>query len=121
MAAKSRKRPDWSRPLPAPLQILDGDKPIPTLATVGDVRELIAKRLPEESRQKSTWQYVAGLALDTANGADGADLSVALRMVLSMEGISYRPQWPSLPITGPCRSQRIIVTFAMPTGEACDG
>ena len=73
------KRPDWSRPLPQPLQILDGDKPILTLATVGDVRELIVKRLPEESREKSTWQHVAGLALDAANGADGADLSVALR------------------------------------------
>jgi hypothetical protein len=41
----SQKRPDWSRPLPAPLQILDGDKPILTLATVGDVRDLIVKRL----------------------------------------------------------------------------
>ena len=92
MAAKPRKRPDWSRPLPGPLQILDDDKPILTLATVGDVRDLIVKRLPEESREKSTWQYVAGLALDTANGADGADLSVALRMVLSLEGIASRPK-----------------------------
>ena len=58
MAVKSRKHPDWSRSLPAPLQILDGDKPILTLATVGDVRDLIVKRLPEESRQKSTWQYL---------------------------------------------------------------
>jgi hypothetical protein len=84
------KRPDWSRPLPAPLQILDDDKPILTLATAGDVRDLIVKRLPEESRQKSTWQYVAGLALDAANGADSADLSIALRMVLLMEGIACR-------------------------------
>jgi hypothetical protein len=30
-----RKRPDWSRPLPAPLQILDeNDKPIITLKTL---------------------------------------------------------------------------------------
>src|SRR5271154_5282995 len=72
MATKSRKRSDWSCPLPQPLQILNGDKPIMTLATVGDVRELIAKRLPEDSRKKSTWQYVAGLALDAANG--GVDL-----------------------------------------------
>jgi hypothetical protein len=41
------------------------------------VRDLIVKRLPEESRQKSTWQYVAGLALDAANGDDGTDLSCA--------------------------------------------
>jgi len=50
------------------------------------------KRLPEESRQKSTWQYVAGLALDAANGGDGADLSIGLRMVLSLEGIACRPK-----------------------------
>ena len=87
-----RTRPDWSRPLPQPLQILDSDKPILTLATIGDVRELIVKRLPEESRQKSTWQYVAGLALDAANDGDGADLSIALRMVLSLEGIACRPK-----------------------------
>jgi hypothetical protein len=83
-----RRRPDWSRRLPAPLQILDSDKPVLMLATVGDVRDLIVKRLPKKSRQKSTWQYVAGLALDAANGA--ADLSSALRMVLSMEGIGCR-------------------------------
>jgi hypothetical protein len=87
------KPPDWSRPLPAALQILDeSDKPILTLATVGDVRDLIVKRLPEESRQKSTWQYVAGVALHAANGGDGADLSVALRMVLTMEGIACRSE-----------------------------
>lgn len=39
MPAKSRKRPDWTRPLPAALHILDErNKPILTLATVGDVR-----------------------------------------------------------------------------------
>jgi hypothetical protein len=90
MATKSRKRSDWSCPLPQPLQILNGDKPILTLATVGDVRELIVKRVPEESREKSTWQHVAGLALDAANGGDSAHLSIALRMVLSLEGIASR-------------------------------
>jgi hypothetical protein len=49
---RARKRPDWSRPLPQALQILEGDT-ILTLATVGDVRELIEKRLPEESRRKA--------------------------------------------------------------------
>ncbi len=59
------KRPDWSRPLPAPLVVLDERrKPILPLATIGDVRALILKRLPEESRQKDTWQHVAGLLLD---------------------------------------------------------
>jgi hypothetical protein len=86
-------RPDWSLPLAQPLQILDEHyKPILTLKTVADVRALILKRLPEESRQKDTWQYVAGLALDAANGADGAGLSIALRMVLGLEGIACRPR-----------------------------
>jgi hypothetical protein len=83
---------DLIRPLPQPLHILDGDKPILTLATVADVRELIVNRLPEEGRQKSTWRYVAGLALDAANGGDGADLTIALRMVLSLEGVECRPK-----------------------------
>jgi hypothetical protein len=50
------------------------------------------QHLPEESRRKSTWQYAAGLALDAANGGEGADLSIALRMVLSLEGIACRPR-----------------------------
>jgi hypothetical protein len=37
-----RKRPDWSRPLPQPLQILDeNEKPIITLKTLGDVRKML--------------------------------------------------------------------------------
>jgi hypothetical protein len=77
--------------LPQPLHILDGDKPILTLATVADLRALILKRVLAESREKSTWQYLAGPALDAANGGDGADLSIALRVVLSLEGIACRP------------------------------
>jgi hypothetical protein len=83
---------DWTRPLPQPLHILDQDKPIFTLATVGDVRELIVHRLPDENREKSTWRYLAGLALDAANEGDGAGLSIALRIVLSLEGIACRPK-----------------------------
>jgi hypothetical protein len=37
-AMVSRNRTDWMRPLPQPLHILDGDKPILTLATVDDAR-----------------------------------------------------------------------------------
>jgi hypothetical protein len=51
-----RKRTDWTRPLPQPLHIVDGNKPLLTLATVGDVRALIVQHLPEESRQKSIWK-----------------------------------------------------------------
>jgi len=38
---ESSKRSDWSRPLPAPLQIIDGDKPTLTLKTPGDVQNAI--------------------------------------------------------------------------------
>jgi hypothetical protein len=48
------KRPDWSRPLPAALHVLDErDKPILTLATAGDVRELIVKRLQRKAGRKA--------------------------------------------------------------------
>jgi hypothetical protein len=49
----ARKRQIWSRRPPQPLQILDGDKRLLTLATVGDVRAVILRRLPEESHEKS--------------------------------------------------------------------
>jgi len=87
-----RKRTDWTRPLPQPLQIRDCDHPILTLATVDDVRELIVTRPQEESREKRTWRYVAGLALDAANGSDGADLSIVLCMMISLDGVACRPK-----------------------------
>jgi hypothetical protein len=89
LKAALRKCPDRSRPLPQPLQILDGDKPILTLATVGDVRELIEKRQPEESRRKAHGSMSPDWR-DAANGGYAADLSVALRIVLSLEGIACR-------------------------------
>ncbi len=61
MAAKSRKRPDWSRPLPQPLQILDeNEKPIITLKTLGDVRKMLLG-LPEPFQLKTTWGLAEAL------------------------------------------------------------
>ena len=60
-----RKRPNWSRPLPQPLQILDeNEKPIITLKTLGDVRKMLLG-LPEAFQLKTTWGHVA-VKLDEA-------------------------------------------------------
>jgi hypothetical protein len=34
-----------------------------------------------------TWRYVAGQLKEAAAGADAADVSIALRMVLALEGV----------------------------------
>jgi len=53
------------------------------------VRTLIG-HLPKASREKSTWQHVAAELNNAAAGADTADVSVALQMVLSLERVEYR-------------------------------
>jgi hypothetical protein len=92
MAATSRKRLDWSRPLPQPLQILDeNDKPIITLKTLADVRKMLL-RLPEPFQLKTTWGHVAVMLDEAARGGDITDVVVPLRMVLGMEGVRCRPK-----------------------------
>jgi hypothetical protein len=78
----SRKRPDWSRRLPQPLII----PTIMTLETLADLRKLIM-HLPESFRAKSTWHYVARQLLEVADGADPAELTLPVRIVLALEGI----------------------------------
>jgi hypothetical protein len=86
------KRPDWSRPLPQPLQILDeNEKPIISLKTHGDVRKMLSG-LPEPYQLKTTWGHVAVMLDEAARGGDIMDVVVPLRMVLGMEGIACRPQ-----------------------------
>jgi hypothetical protein len=51
-----------------------------TLATLADVREL-TRHLPTDHRSKSTWQR-----------ADVADVAIALRIVLMLENVEYRPK-----------------------------
>jgi hypothetical protein len=87
MGAKSRKLPDWSRPLPQPL-VIPG---LMTLATLADVRTLL-DHLPAGRREKETWRYVADRLDETARGASVVEVFALLRMVLAMEGIAYRPQ-----------------------------
>jgi hypothetical protein len=73
-------RPNWSRPLPRPLTI----PTIMDLVTLADVRTLLG-HLPKETRAKSTWQHVAAELDKAAAGADPADVSVALLLVLMLE------------------------------------
>ena len=89
---KPRKRPDWSRPLPQPLQILDENyKPMLTLKTLGDVRKMLSG-LPEPYQLKTTWGHVAVMLDEAARGGDIMDVVVPLRMVLGMEGVACRPR-----------------------------
>jgi hypothetical protein len=71
-----RKRSDWSRPLPQPLQILDeNDKPIITLKTLGDVRKMLLG-LPEPFQLKPTWGHVALMLDEAARGGDIMDTDI---------------------------------------------
>ena len=83
--APKRKRADWTRQLPAPLAI----PKLMTLKTLGDVRDLLG-HLPKEHRAKDTWQHVAKTLDEAVRGGDTLDVSVALRMVLFLEGIWCR-------------------------------
>jgi len=81
------RRPDWSRPLPQRLVIPD----VMTLATLADVRELL-RHVPKERRALDTWHHVADELEAAARGdVDPVQVSVALRMVLSMEQVQCRP------------------------------
>jgi hypothetical protein len=60
------------------------------LITLADVRALLG-HLPKATREKSTWQHVAAELDKASAGADLADFSVALQMVLNLEGVECRP------------------------------
>jgi hypothetical protein len=55
--------------------------------TLADVRTLIAKHLPAHFRDKRTWQHVAAELDKSATGGDPVEVSVALRLALSLEGV----------------------------------
>jgi hypothetical protein len=61
------------------------------LITLADVRELIEQHLPAYCRDKASWRVVARDLRAAALGADPIEVSVALRMVLSLEGVECRP------------------------------
>jgi hypothetical protein len=75
---------NWRRPLPRPIVI----PKVMTLTTLDDVRALVHRHLPAEYRSKQTWQRVASIATAAARGQlPPDDVAVALKLVLSMEGI----------------------------------
>jgi hypothetical protein len=85
---RSRKRADWSLPLPQPLVI----PTVMTLKTLADVRRLI-EHVPADRRELQTWRHVAGQITAAAWGTvDVADAIVALRMVLMLENVECRPR-----------------------------
>ena len=62
-----------------------------TLRTLDDVRELM-QHLPQENRSKATWRYVASQLDKAATGTlDAAEVEIALRLVLMLEGVKCRP------------------------------
>jgi hypothetical protein len=70
--------------LPKPIDI----PKIMTLETLEDVRALVHRHLPAEYRAKQTWQRVASITTAAARGElPPEEVAVALKMVLSMEGI----------------------------------
>ena len=69
-------RPNWSRRLPRPLVI-------PTvihLSTLAEVRALLDRHLPPQTRNKPTWRYVGNMM----------DVAAALQIALKLEGVEYR-------------------------------
>ena len=61
------------------------------LTTLADVRILVEKHLPAEYRAKFTWRQLAGLLKRAAEGQqDVAEVSVALKLVLQLEGVKCR-------------------------------
>ena len=77
-------RPDWSRPLPRPLNI----PTVMKLSTLADVRDLVEKHLPAQYRHKPTWQHVSKEIAKAADGEkDLLEICVALRLVLAPEGV----------------------------------
>jgi hypothetical protein len=77
--------PNWSRPLPRPLVVPD----VMTLKTLADVHTL-TRHLPADRRDRTTWRHVMVELDKAAAGADPAEVSIALRLVLSIEGVEYR-------------------------------
>jgi hypothetical protein len=59
-----------------------------TITTLADVRALMS-HFPSGHQERPTWRHVAAELAKAAAGAETADVSIALRMVLSLEGVEY--------------------------------
>jgi hypothetical protein len=79
------RRPNWSRPLPRALTI----PTVMDLKTLADVRTLLG-HLPKETRARDTWRHVEAELKKAAAGADTTQVSIALQIVLSLEGVEWR-------------------------------
>jgi hypothetical protein len=82
-----RRRHDWSKPLPLPLVIPE----LMALQTLADVQTLM-RHLPEDRRERSTWRHVAAQLEAATLKGDTKDVAIALRMVLTLEGIEWHPK-----------------------------
>ena len=82
--------PNWSRPLPQPICILDNGKQFLRLSTLADVRTLI-RRIPKDRRTATAWLVVRRRLDDAADGRGSVDeVSVALRMAFQLERMESR-------------------------------
>jgi hypothetical protein len=77
---------DWSRPLSHPVIVRE----YKTLKTLDDVRQFLSV-LPSEHRAKRTWHSVGGELRAASKGGDIAGATLALEIVLVLEGVLQRP------------------------------
>jgi hypothetical protein len=61
-----------------------------TLKTLGDVRTLIERHLPMQTRAKPTWRYVRERLAEAARSGNTTDVVVALQIALHLEGVECR-------------------------------
>ena len=79
-------RPDWSRPLPRPLVI----PTVLNLVTLDDVRALIERHLPMQTRAKPTWRHVREKLAEAARSGNTTNVVAALQIALHLEGVQCR-------------------------------
>jgi hypothetical protein len=61
-----------------------------TLKTLADVRALIEKHLPTQTRDKATWRHVREKLAEAARGGDTMDVAVSLQIALHSEGVECK-------------------------------
>ncbi len=62
----------------------------PTEAEDNQGDERLLGHLPKETRARDTWQHVEAELKKAAAGGDTTQVSIALQMVLMLEGVEYR-------------------------------
>jgi hypothetical protein len=87
MSVVSKRSSAWSLPLTRPLGLPDGTR----FDALSDVRDFSLKRLPDERKTWRTWQQVQSELLAASKSGDATDVTVALELVLMLEGALARP------------------------------